>query len=161
MTTEPTPPAPSRAAERMRRHRERQRDGLRCLSCSWVVGPGLRQKCKQVSAHCRAPSLCGSRRKTCGTTTLPSGRRNKRSMSASRNAITRSSRVHPGVQAGVAARMAAHRHHGGERRVRDRRRGTAQVVHHLGRHRYAVLALADAYQHVGGASRRSTRISSM
>jgi hypothetical protein len=31
MTTEATPPAPSPAAERMRRHRERQRDGLRCL----------------------------------------------------------------------------------------------------------------------------------
>ena len=31
MTTDATPPAPSPAAERMRRHRERQRDGLRCL----------------------------------------------------------------------------------------------------------------------------------
>jgi hypothetical protein len=32
MTTETAPPAPSPAAERMRRHRERQRDGLRCLT---------------------------------------------------------------------------------------------------------------------------------
>jgi hypothetical protein len=32
MTSEASPPAPSPAAERMRRHRERQRDGLRCLT---------------------------------------------------------------------------------------------------------------------------------
>jgi hypothetical protein len=31
MTTEGTTPASSPAAERMRRHRERRRDGLRCL----------------------------------------------------------------------------------------------------------------------------------
>ena len=32
MTTDATSPVPSPAAERMRRHRERQRDGLRCLT---------------------------------------------------------------------------------------------------------------------------------
>jgi hypothetical protein len=32
MTSEASPPAPSPAAERMRRYRERQRDGLRCLT---------------------------------------------------------------------------------------------------------------------------------
>ncbi len=65
------------------------------------------------------------------------------------------------LQAGVAAGLAADRHHGRQRALRTRRPDVSEVVPDLGDHRDAVLAVADADQHARSASPRSTRISSM